>query len=238
MDDRPRRSAGVRRLKQRLYDGRPGRFEDLARAHVRAAQRVLVFGAGRGRRELDLRGPGREVVGVDVNRDVLTNPHVDRAVVYDGCRLPFPDGHFDLCCTQSVIEHLLDPAATFAELARVLERGGRLVFKTPNKWFYAMLVSRLVPNRLHARVIRFATGRGERDVFPTVYRANTLGRLRHLLGAAGFVEVELHGHLHGAGYLEWSLPSYLVGVVYERIVNLSPVFEPLRGHFVGEFLKP
>jgi hypothetical protein len=46
------------------------------------------------------------------------------------------------------------------------------------------------------------------------------------------------GHLHGAGYLEWSLPSYLVGVLYERVVNLTPAFEPLRGHFVGEFLRP
>lgn len=237
MDERPRRSAGVRWLKQRLYDSHPSRFEVLARAHVRAARRVLVFGAGRGRREFDLRGPGREVVGVDVTPDVLANPHVDRGVVYDGRCLPFPDRRFDLCCTQSVIEHLVDPATTFAELARVLEPGGRLVLKTPNKWFYAMLVSRLVPNRLHAQVIRFATGRAARDVFPTVYRANTLGRLRRLLAAAGFVEVELHGHLHGAGYLEWSLPSYLVGVLYERVVNLSPVFEPLRGHFVGEFVK-
>jgi SAM-dependent methyltransferase len=238
MDDRPRRSAGVRWLKHRLYDGQPRRFEELARAHVRAARRVLVFGAGRGRREFDLRGPGREVVGVDVSPDVLANPQIDRGVVYDGRRLPFPDRYFDLCCTQSVIEHLPDPAATFVELARVLEPGGRLVLKTPNKWFYAMLVSRLVPNRLHARVIRFATGRAARDVFPTVYRANTLGALRRLLPAAGFIEVELHGHLHGAGYLEWSLPSYLAGVLYERVVNLSPVFEPLRGHFVGEFIKP
>ena len=237
MDRPPHRSAGVRWIKQRLYDGHPSRFEVLARAHVRAARRVLVFGAGRGHHELDLRGPSREVMGVDVSTDVLVNPLVDHAVVYDGRRLPFPDEYFDLCCTHSVIEHLTDPAETFAELARVLEGGGRLLLKTPNKWFYAMLVSRLVPNRLHAGVIRFATGRDARDVFPTVYRANTLGRLRRLLPAAGFIEVELQAHLHGAGYLAWSLPTYVVGVLYERVVNLSPAFEPLRGHFVGEFVR-
>ena len=82
-----------------------------------------------------------------------------------------------------------------------------------------------------------ATGRAERDVFPTVYRANTLGALRRLLGGAGFVEVELHGHLHGAGYLAWSLPTYVVGVLYERVVNLTDLLEPFRGHFVGEFLR-
>jgi hypothetical protein len=74
-------------------------------------------------------------------------------------------------------------------------------------------------------------------VFPTLYRANTRRRLRRLLLAAGFVEVELHAHLHGAGYLEFSLPAYLLGVLYERIVNVSPLFEELRGHIVGHFIR-
>jgi len=202
-----------------------------------SAWRILVFGAGRGEREFDLRGSDREVVGVDIVEDVLVNPLVDRALVYNGRRLPFPDVSFDLCCMHSVIEHLFEPAGTFAELARVLRPGGHLLFKTPNKWFYAMVISRLVPNWLHANILRFATGREKRDVFPTLYRANTCRRLRRLLLAAGFVEVELHAHLRGAGYLEFSLPTYLLGVLYERIVNFSPLFEPLRGHIVGHFIR-
>jgi SAM-dependent methyltransferase len=232
-----RSSRSVAWFKHRLYDGCPSRYDELAQAAARAARQVLVFGAGRGRKELDLRGSGREVVGVDVSDDVLSNPLLDRCVVYDGRHLPFADDAFDLCCTHSVSEHLPDPAATFVELARVVEPGGRLVLKTPNKWFYAMVVNRLVPGAWRAPVLQFATGRVSRDVFPAVYRANTFGDLRRLLARAGFVEVELHGHLHGAGYLAWSLPSYLAGVLYERVVNLSDAFEPLRGHFVGEFLK-
>jgi SAM-dependent methyltransferase len=200
--------------------------------------RILEFGAGRGAHQLDLRGDGREVVGVDVDEAVLTNLNLDRALVYDGHRLPFPDASFDLCCLHSVIEHLPAPALSFAEIARVLQPGGHLLFKTPNKWFYAMVISRLVPNRLHPRIIGFATGRSQLDVFPTFYRANTRGRLRQILLAAGFIEVELHVHLHGAGYLGFSLPTYLVGVVYERIVNVSPLLEGLRGHIVGHFIRP
>jgi len=234
---REARSAAVRWLKRRLYDRYSGRYESLLQEAARSARRILAFGAGRGARELDLRGPDREVVGVDIDEDVLANPWVDRALVYDGRQLPFPDASFDLTCMHSVIEHLAEPAGSFAEVARVLRPGGHLIFKTPNKWFYAMVISRLVPNRLHANVLRFATGRERRDVFPALYRANTRRRLRRLLLAAGFVEVELHVHLHGAGYLEFSLPTYLIGVFYERIVNIAPLFEGLRGHIVGQFAR-
>ena len=234
---RPPRSAAVRWLKRRLYDGRESRYWALVQTTAAGAGRILAFGAGRGAKEFDLRGPGREVVAVDVDQDVLENPWVDRAVVYDGGRLPFPDASFDMSCSQSVIEHLADPAHTFAELARVLRPGGRLVFKTPNIWFYSTPISRVVPNRFHADVLRFTTGRPERDVFPTFYRANTRRRLRKLLTAAGFIEAELHVHLRGAGYLEFSFPTYLVGVLYERIVNASGLLEDLRGAIVGDFIR-
>jgi len=234
---RKARPPAVRWLKQRLYGKYRGRYESLLQVTTASARRILEFGAGRGARAFDLRGSEREVVGVDIVADVLVNRLVDRALVYDGRRLPFPDASFDLCCMHSVIEHLVEPAGIFAELARVLRPGGHLLFKTPNKWFYAMVISRLVPNWLHANILRFATGRETRDVFPTLYRANTCRRLRRLLLAAGFVEVELHAHLHGAGYLGFSLPTYLLGVLYERIVNVSPLFEPLRGHIVGHFIR-
>lgn len=233
----PRRSPAVRWLKQRLYSQHRGRYESLVRTTAASARRILVFGAGRGAHEIDLRGPGREVVGVDIDQVVRANPFLNRAVVYDGRRLPLPDATFDMCCSHSVIEHLSDPALSFAELARVTQPGGHLLFKTPNKWFYAMVISRLVPHRFHGMVVRFATGRDEEDTFPTLYRANTTRRLRRLLLAAGFIEVELHAHLHAGSYLAFSLPTYLLGVVYERIVNVSPLFEQLRGHIVGHFIR-
>ena len=213
---RPSRSATVRWLKRRLYDGRESRYWALVHARTAGASRILAFGAGRGAKEFDLRGPGREVVAVDVDQDVLENPWVDRAVVYDGGRLPFPDASFDMSCSQSVIEHLADPAHTFAELAVGLK---------------------VRTKHAHADVLRFTTGRPERDVFPTFYRANTRRRLRKLLTAAGFIEAELHVHLRGAGYLEFSLPTYLVGVLYERIVNASGLLEDLRGAIVGDFIR-
>lgn len=45
--------------------------------------------------------------------------------------LTFPDHSFDLFITQDVMEHILDPAAAFREIARVLKPGGRHILTVP-----------------------------------------------------------------------------------------------------------
>jgi SAM-dependent methyltransferase len=151
---------------------------------------VLDFGAGRGRfaeteggylrRLTDLRGKCRRLVGCDVDPVVAENPLLDEAVIIpaDG-PLPFPDASFDMIVSYAVIEHLTEPERTARELERVLKPGGWLCCWTPNKWSYFAIAARLVPNRLHAAVLRVVhSGRKEEDVFPTVYRLNTMRALR------------------------------------------------------------
>lgn len=53
-------------------------------------------------------------------------------VLAELARLPLAPGAFDLVVLNQVIEHLLDPASTVAELARLLAPGGRLLVATPN----------------------------------------------------------------------------------------------------------
>src|SRR6201995_1817857 len=68
---------------------------------------VLDFGAGRGvahiedevryRRELlKLKGKVKEIIGVDVDSAVKTNPAVDRSIVITGSDVPLPDNSVDL----------------------------------------------------------------------------------------------------------------------------------------------
>ncbi len=45
--------------------------------------------------------------------------------------LTFADGSFDLFITQDVMEHVLDPALAFREIARVLKPGGAHIFTVP-----------------------------------------------------------------------------------------------------------
>jgi len=64
----------------------------------------------------------------------------------------------------------------------VLKPSGWLCARTPNAMGYVGIANRLVPNGLHAWVLRLLQpDREEQDVFPTHYRMNTISRLRSLL---------------------------------------------------------
>ncbi|MBV8209322.1 MAG: class I SAM-dependent methyltransferase [Burkholderiaceae bacterium] len=58
--------------------------------------------------------------------------------------LTFADASFDVHITQDVMEHVLDPASAFREIARTLRPGGAHIFTTP-------LVNRSAPSRVRAR---------------------------------------------------------------------------------------
>jgi len=156
---------------------------------------VLDFGAGRGewfeddpshyRRWLqDFRGRCAFVDGCDVDPVVETNRTLDRARLFEpGADLPYEDERFDLVVSRYVFEHLADPRWAARELLRVTRPGGWICAITPNKWGYLALLSRMVPNDLHARVLRFVQpGRKEVDVFPTTYTLNTPSDLERHFG--------------------------------------------------------
>jgi len=100
----------------------------------RAGGRVLDVGCGVGQVVKRLKEAGCDAWGVDVSA-----PNIERAreissqcQLYDGRTLPFPDGHFASAGALNVLEHVDEPEAFLAELARVVEVGGRVVVSSPN----------------------------------------------------------------------------------------------------------
>src|SRR5262245_9202129 len=84
------------------------RFYSLVRAEARPGSRLLNLGAGPGTKNpiSSLKGEVAEVVGADIDRAVLENQEVDRAVVIESDRLPFADAYFDLAYSDYVLEHV------------------------------------------------------------------------------------------------------------------------------------
>jgi SAM-dependent methyltransferase len=157
--------------------------------------RVLDAGCGRTTRLCDYHGRIDELVGVDVDVPAGRENHsLDRFEPCDLCSsLPFPDSSFDLVYANFVVEHLAAPERAFAEWRRVLAPGGALLLLTSNRANPAIRLAQAVPQRVRVRVKHGLAGVEERDVYPAVYRANTVRRLHRLLEGAGFVRVDVHG---------------------------------------------
>lgn len=94
-----------------------------------SAARVMDLGCGRGDSVDLFRSvrPNVDWVGVDIedSPEVAERRRSDAAfVTYDGLRLPFDDAAFELVFCKQVLEHVEDPRALVAEVARVLLPGG------------------------------------------------------------------------------------------------------------------
>ena len=156
----------------------------------------------------------------------------------DLATLPLPDSSVDLIMSRSVFEHLADPAAVYAEFARVLRPGGRVVFLTANMWDYGTLAARLVPNRFHARVVKAVEGREEEDTFPTAYKTNTRRDVDALAAAAGF-EVQHYDYLSQyPNYLMFNGVLFLLGTAFEKLISRFEALRYLRGWILVTLVKP
>lgn len=198
---------------------------------------VLDLGAGAGIVEqMDFRGHARRLCGIDPDPRVVENPYLDEGRVGVGESIPYPDDSFDLVFADNVLEHLSDPAAVFAEVARVLRPGGVFLAKTPNKWHYVPLIARLTPHGFHRWVVRWR-GRAGDDVFPTCYRANSRADIRRLAVASGLEVVRIELIEGRPEYLRFSAVTYVLGWLYERLVNGVPGLAGLRVLLVAELRK-
>lgn len=204
---------------------------------------VLDLGCGRGvgvedavpwRSALrNFKGRCKLVIGADVDPAAATNPTIDQfCVIVDG-RVQVPDEHVDLCIADFVLEHVQDVDAFFSEAVRVLRPGGFLCLRTPNVWNYMGIASRLIPNQLHVRVLgRVQPDRAEEDVFPTVYRCNSVRRLRNAFARHGLDGVVLTQESEPA-YLSFSKILYALAVFHQR--HAPP---PIRRMLLAYARKP
>lgn len=226
-------SPTLTRLQQRLYPTPESRDPVLQFLHllydsVRPSDRVLEIGAGAGKRNIhSLRGRCSEIVGVDVDPRVTGNPLLDRGLVADAEELPFADGSFDVAFAIYVLEHIENPRAFVAETKRVLRPGGHFLTLVPNQLHYVPILSKIAPTWFH-RWCNRKRGRRKSDTFPTFYRLNSRTALLRYFTEVGFEAVYMRGIEVQPNYLTFSIPFFLVGVAYERIVNSSPRFEGLR----------
>jgi len=187
---------------------------------------VLDVGCGRGEYDEDpvavrrerriFKGKAGHVIGIDVDEAGKSNPFLNEFRHISGDRWPVATASIDICVSDWVLEHLGNPELLFSESARVLKPGGYLFIRTANAHSYIGIISRLVPNRLHAKVLNRAQERRKgKDVFPTTYRCNTKRKVRAMLDQHGFDHC-VYEHESEPHYLSFSRAAYYLGVLHQR----------------------
>jgi len=130
---------------------------------------------------------------MDYNLDSLRKHRtIGKLLRADLGALPFSSKSFDLVTANMVVEHVSDPVLQFSEIARVLRPGGSFLLHTPNLSGYPTRISRLLPDAIKKTLARALDGRGEDDVFPTYYRANTESMIRDVATLARLEVAEVH----------------------------------------------
>jgi SAM-dependent methyltransferase len=200
------------------YSQRDGavRFHTRVNSLLSASSVVLDYGCGRGfhkeiatgfARELQLlRGRVKRVIGVDSDPVAKQNPYLDEFRMIESETLPVDARSIDVCVCEWVLEHVANVDHFFLECARVIKPGGALCVRTPNMWHYSSLGASIVPFAYHSKIRQWlGQEHSDNDVFPTLYRCNTLGNCRRKLRNFGFQALIYRhrgeSHLMGSGLL-------------------------------------
>jgi len=196
---------------------------------------VLDVGCGRGayaddpiviRRNLRiLKGKVSKVIGIDVDNSAQDNPFLDEFHLIQEDSWPIENNSIDLIVCDNVLEHIKNPNRIFSEAQRVLKNGSYFCIRTPNRWNYITLLARLIPNKYHSQVTNVIQGgRKSEDVFPTVYKCNTIGKIKDMMKNHDF-ECVVYGYEAEPSYLSFSKVAYWLGVLHQRFAPgvLKPV---------------
>jgi SAM-dependent methyltransferase len=129
---------------QRRAIGGHLRFLEWLGKPLQPGARVLDFGCGNGQAVGILLNMGYDVHGVDIVDWWQRDDYWDRSYIPEArvtkrlqCmdearyRIPFPDGHFEFCFSDQVMEHVRDHGLVFGEIMRVLKSDAISVHRFP-----------------------------------------------------------------------------------------------------------
>lgn len=158
-------------------------------------------------------------IGVDLcPPSIKVNGHI-RAIVGNLEQLPLQAGSVDVVISRSVFEHVENPLRVLREINRVLRPKGKLIFTTPNKYYYSCLIARLTPEPAKDYYFKKVFGALPYDHFPVYYRANTEKAFRKLSAGAKFRLQKVEPIRHHPYYFMFSPLLFRLGILYDRLIT-------------------
>ena len=175
------------------------------------------------------------LIGIDPLRTAISINQVIRCGTQGVLEnLPFADNTFAGVYSDSVFEHITDPARVVSEFYRVLKPGGRVIINTNSVFNPFMFPNKFLSIRQREWIKRKAKIQSE-GTFPAPYRINTKRRLVKYLRQAGFADIKIY---------RWGVPAmykpkwFLVAQLLMEMVAETPLFSGLKHRLMATCEKP
>ncbi|MDD3647565.1 MAG: class I SAM-dependent methyltransferase [Candidatus Dojkabacteria bacterium] len=212
-------------------------YKELVRANIKKDMTVLEAGCGFSSMFKEEYKKAGRVIGVDVCEEFLKmNEVLNEKILASLEDIPQIESEsINLIISSWVFEHIQDPDKAFAEFARVLKKGGKLIFLTPNDWNYIVLLNRIVPDFLRKRIVGAMSENLVTDPMPAVYRANSVGKLRQL-AEGNNLKIEKLVLNGDPTYVAINKLFFYAGVLIESLLSL-PVLQKMRVHIIAVLVK-
>jgi SAM-dependent methyltransferase len=191
---------------------------------LKPGQRILEVGGGKypaipipTKQDLGLR-----VVGLDISEAELAGAPAGAydAIIVGDVATASISGEFDLIFSRAVLEHVADPSAALANLARVLAPGGIMAHVLPCRNAPFAILNRWLGNRM-ARRLLFAMYPEKRrnSGFPAFYRDCTPAGLSRACRACGLEIVQILPY-YNTDYTAFFAPLYTLETLRQALMSL------------------
>jgi ubiquinone/menaquinone biosynthesis C-methylase UbiE len=163
------------------------------------------------------------ILGVDCSeRELRHNGDLDFKIVADAADgLPFKDGSIDVVVSRSVVEHIKDNQAFFANCARVLRSGGLLIHTFPGKFTPFSIFNQVMPNAIAKRLLAYFHPQWKDECgFIAYYDHCYFSAIRRLLNQNGFDNIQFTFRYYQSIYYDFFFPLYALMLLYDIVMWL------------------
>lgn len=201
-----------------------GKWIECNKKYIHDKENLLILdaGCGTGFGSALRKFKSIEKIGCDIDKNLASKKYLDFWVCCSIEKLCFKKNIFQAVTCNWVLEHVKNPKMTIEEINRTIDRGGYFIFRTPNIFNYAILLSYITSVRFHNffRNLNSKQENGNADNVPTYYYANTKYRLQKYLKNSGFEIVDIYYQGTASEYLTFSPLLYGMGKIGDLITNL------------------
>ncbi len=198
---------------------------------------VLEAGCGFCNLFKEIYAKAKKVIGVDINPKFLEqNKYVDEAIVSDLRNMKkIKSNSIDIVFSSWVFEHLKEPLKVFMEFQRILKKGGKVIFITPNRLNYVVILNRLIPVFIRNIIVRKISKDLVTDPMKAYYKINTLKEIDRLSKKAGLKlkKIILNGD---PTYIAICNLFFRIGILIEKLLDIRSL-NKFKVHIIGILQK-